>query len=140
MVSLQRASGPTALLDVAFLKGGMLNVFELMRIRRLLRRGRGSDARERAESFVQNTKRARARSEHGNAMSHTQRCIAAGELLYQLGGCSEALELCVLPAAEEMVRDGDYAGAGMVLQDVLDAEPDCARAQSLRGRIPSEYL
>lgn len=136
MLHLNRVGGP---FSVAFLTGGMHKAFDLIRIRRLLRKGKGADARERAERFVQKTKRARARSVHGHPMSRTDSLVAAGELLYQLGGCSEALELCILPAVEDMMRERDYAGAGLILQEILEVDPGCERAQSLLKRVPAEY-
>ena len=139
MVRLRRATGPTALLDIAFEDGNILRAFRLMGIRRLLGRGANGDAITLAEAYVRKGDKARACAARGRPMKTRECRLAAGELFYRLGASDAALEGCILPEVEEMIREEAYTDAGRTLDAVLRAEPECARALALRKRVPAEF-
>lgn len=139
MVRLRRATGPTALLDIAFEDGNILKAFRLIGIRRLLRRGAHADAITLAEAYVLKSGKARARAERGRPLKTRECRLVAGELFYRLGASDAALEGCILPEVEEMIREEDYRDAGVTLDAVLRAEPECARALALRKQVPAAF-
>ncbi len=117
----------------------MLKAFKLMGIRRLLRRGANADAITLAEAYVLKGDKARARAKHGHPLKSRECRLAAGELFYRLGASDAALEGCILPEVEEMIREEDYSDARMTVDAVLRAEPGCARALALRKRVAAEF-
>jgi hypothetical protein len=139
MIKLRRATGPTALLDVAFKQGNMAGAFALLQIRRRLRKGDVSSALERAERYLNKGAKTRLRKEKGRPWEPGEIRIATGQLLYQIGETEAALSHCILPEIESMMESRNFAQARIGLDDVLRAEPDCARALDLRRQIPADY-
>jgi hypothetical protein len=140
MINLSRATGPTALLDVAFLDGNILKAFKLAGIRRRLRKSEVSDAIDRAEAYVGGSRKAQLRAQKGRPLSERERRLMVGELLYKIGESESALTACILPEVESMLREEQFVDAKMTLDDVLEAEPDCAQAQQLLERIPADLV